>query len=174
MISFELPPHYAGWGLTPVTRFSAQQNLLRRRQCGHIVVEHSRLVAIYARWWPYFGNLLQAACDQRCRHQMDRCELYFHVPWTAPHFLTLSYIRSGIKTTPATVMAACKVLEEIAKLKNSVAIVSHITNDRISDRVMERWGWETHCPSLPGRHFIKRFYGKYPSVSEAWRVRLGL
>ncbi len=156
-----------------MTQVSLQQELLKQRTCGRIFVERTRLVAIYGRWWPYYGNLLQAAWDQRFRRQEDCCELYYHVPWSAPQYLSLSYIRAGQRATPSTVMAACMVLDEIARLKNASAIVAHITNGRISDRVLQRWGWEPHCPTLPGRHFIKRFYGKYPATSAAWQSRLG-
>ncbi len=169
-----LYPHCAGLGLTPVTRLSSQRQVLLRRRSGHIIVAQTRLLAIHARWWPYFGNHLQAAWDQRFRRPDDRCEIYYHVPRSAPRFLTLSYIRAGVRTTPATIRAACMVLDEIARIKGSVAIVSQVINHRLSDRILRRWGWEPHCESLGGCHVIKRFYGNYPAASAAWQARLGI
>jgi hypothetical protein len=167
-------PRYTGACLVPVTQLPLHADLLSQRRCGHIVVKRTRLVAVYGRWWPYYGNLLQAAWDGHFRRDDDSCEIFYHVPWSTPQYLTLSYIRSGGRATAATVKAACLVLDEIARIRQASAIVCHVTNNRISDRTLERWGWESHCPHLPGRHFIKRFYGRYPEISSAWKVRLGL
>ncbi len=165
----------AGFGLTPVTHIAQQSQLLAKWRAGHIVIQDGRLVAVYGRWWPYIGNHLRVAWDQRFRPTADnRCELFYHAPLSAPQFLTLSYIHSGEKTALASVYAATLVLDEIAKLKGSLAIVCNVTNDKISDRFLARWGWESHCPHLAGRHFIKRFYGNFPKIPQTWRNRLTL
>jgi hypothetical protein len=106
--------------------------------------------------------------------QRDRCELFYHQPISAPGFLTLSYVHAGPGTSVSTLYAAGLVLDEIARLRQAHAIVSEISNSRISDRSLQRWGWEAHCPNLPGRHFIKRFYGNYPAISPTWQQRLKL
>jgi hypothetical protein len=54
------------------------------------------------------------------------------------------------------------VLDEIARLKRSDALLCDVSNWRISERLMARFGWEPHCPSRWHRHYIKRFYGEYP------------
>ena len=59
--------------------------------------------------------------------------------------------------------AAMRVLDEIARIKRTDAVVSEAFNWRISGRLAERWGWERHKPSRWRRHFIKRFYGSYPA-----------
>jgi hypothetical protein len=66
------------------------------------------------------------------------------------------------------------MLDEIARIKGAHAIVCHVTNGRISDRLLRRWGWEAHCLNWKGRHFIKRFYGRYADIPNHWRSRLML
>ena len=79
-----------------------------------------------------------------------------------------------LRTALSTFYAATLILDEIARLRDTNAIVCNVTNLRISDRLMLRWGWEKHCQHWAGRHFIKRFYGRYPEISSTWRERLGL
>ena len=163
----------AGFGLAPVIDIGKQQQLLRGRRAGCIVTERGRLAAVFGRWWPYLGNHLRAQWDRRFRGASgDRCELYYHVPLSASQFITLSYVHSSETCSLSTLYAASLVLDEIAHIKGSAAIVCHVTNDRISDRLLTRWGWSSHCPDLQGRHFIKRFYGKYPDIPALWRTRL--
>jgi hypothetical protein len=163
----------ASFGLRPIHRVVDGRELLCRWRAGCIVTAGSRLEAVRGRWWPHVGNLLQVAWDSRFRGlRPDRCELFYHEPLTAPGFLTLSYVHTGPRTSLSTLYAATLVLDEIARLKGSQAIVCHATNARISDRLFQRWGWQTHCPQWSGRHFIKRFYGVYPDIPTTWRSRL--
>ncbi len=163
----------AGIGLSPVTHIAVHGHQLKARRAGHIVVQHGQLVAVFGRWWPYLGNHLRAAWDQRFRQTSeDHCELFYHTAISSPQFLTLSYLHSGEKTSVSSVYAATLVLDEIARLKSSLAIVCNVTNDRISDRALARWGWESHCHAWTGRHFIKRFYGEYPPIPAIWKTRL--
>ena len=50
-----------------------------------------------------------------------------------------------------------------ARIKRSDALLCDVASNRISDRLMRRWGWESHKPQRWHRNFIKRFYGQYPS-----------
>jgi hypothetical protein len=79
--------------------------------------------------------------------------------------LALSYIVSSGDTSLASVQRALAILDEIARIKQSDAIVCEITGPRLSDRILCREGWERHLPQSPRRHYIKRFYGKYPTHS---------
>lgn len=165
----------AGFGLAPVTNVSDYRELLRRRRAGRIVTQAGQLHAIYGRWWPHSGNLFQVQWDTMFRNVAgDRCELFYHVPSAASGFLTLSYVHSGPRTSLSTFYAATLLLDEIAQLKQSCAIVCHVTNARISDRLLTRWGWQAHCLQWKGRHFIKRLYGNYPTIAPQWRQRLTL
>lgn len=173
MVRRTLAEHLVGFGLAPVTSIQEQADVLRARRAGKIVTCGGRLVGVFGRWWPYLGNHFQTLLDRQWRPLIgDRCELYFHAPLSSPGFLTLSYVHSGDGTSLSTFYAATLVLDEIARLKRSVAIVSNVTNDRISDRLLQRWGWEAHCLEWSGRHFIKRFYGEYPEIALPWRKRL--
>lgn len=165
----------AGFGLQPVTHIAAQQQLLAGRRMGRVVIENGRLKAVYGRWWPHAGNLLQIFWDLHVgTRKCNRCELFFHEPLTALGFLTLSYVHSGPQTSIGTLYAAGLVLDEIAKIKCSKAIVCNVSNQRISERALQRWGWEPHCQHWSGRHFIKRFYGEYTEIRSPWRTRLTL
>ncbi len=166
---------WAGIGLTPVSNVAAQASLLTSRRAGLIVAENGRLSAIHGRWWPYAGNVAQVLLDTHFRSvRNDRCEAYYHHSSASSAFITLSYIRSGPQTSMSTLYAAALVLDEIARLKQSSAIVCHVTNRRISDRFLNRWGWQQHCRHWTGRHFIKRMYGVYPVAQSSWRSRLTL
>lgn len=162
-----------GFGIQPVSNIAQHAELLANRRCGRIVAERGQLEAVYGRWWPYIGSLLQTWIDKRFRLvTSDRCELYYHAPLTSSKFLTLSYVRSGPKTSLSTFYASTLVLDEIARLRRANAIVCNVTNVRITDRLMQRWGWEEHCQDWAGRHFIKRLYGEYQTIKPFWRQRL--
>ena len=104
----------------------------------------------------------------------DHCRLYYNQPRSLPGFLALKYIVSGRAGTVATFRRVLETLDEIARIKGTDAIVCDAMNWKLSDRLMVRGGWESHCPSRWHRHFIKRFYGSYPSPrggSRRWRSR---
>jgi hypothetical protein len=165
----------AEFGIRPIADIAASRKALAACRAGRIRTRQGRLEAVYGRWWPYCGSLLGVWWDARYLTQAaDCCDLYFHVPLTAPGFLSLDYARSGRRASVTTSYAALLVLDEIARLKQSQAIVCHVTNERLTDRFMRRRGWEPHCPHWTGRHFIKRFYGSYPRLAPGWRRRLGL
>lgn len=163
----------ASLGIRESSSFTNQEERIKKWRCGVVRTEQGRLCGIVGRWWAYQGNILQTWWDLRWRPlQQDRCDLYYSQPWSSPGFLTLSYVRSGPRTSLSTFYAATLALDQIARLKDSNAIVCHVTNDRISDRLLARWGWEKHCLDWPGRHFIKRFYGNYPEIDDHWRKQL--
>ena len=58
-------------------------------------------------------------------------------------------------------------LDDVARIKGVDAIVCQIANDRLSDRTMAHIGFESHFPTSKQRHFIRRFYGKYPMPAPA-------
>jgi hypothetical protein len=94
----------------------------------------------------------------------DACRLFFNQPMAHRNFLALKYIVSNFGTTFATIRRAMLVLDEIARIKKSDAILAHVTSPQISDRLMQRWGWERHLEHSSRRQFIKRFYGEYPDL----------
>ncbi len=162
----------AGLGLSPVRNIAREREVLARRRYGRIVTQAGKFHCVSGRWWPHIGNLMQVYWDIALRRTPEnRCELFYHQPFGSPNFLTLSYVHSGAATSLSTFYLATLVLDEIARLKKTDAIVCNVTNDRLTDRLLSRWGWQSHMPDWPGRHFIKRFYGTYPEIPAIWRQR---
>tara|TARA_R110002049_G_scaffold285698_4_gene467075 strand:- start:236387 stop:236974 length:588 start_codon:yes stop_codon:yes gene_type:complete len=142
---------------------NADADKLRRWRCGRIVMQNGRLVEVQHRL--LCGNVSVAQVWWQAsygRSDESVCWLDYHQPLGMPAFLTLDYIRSGKQAGYKTFIGAVKVLEQIAKIRQSVAIVAHVTNGNISDRFLSRIGWQQHMPNWKGRHWIRRFYDGYP------------
>ena len=143
-----------------------------------IEMQGGRLRRIRLRPWPKGGSLLEARLWGRLCHERQPgncCRLYYNQPWGSSNFLTLRYglISSLRPTAMATYStAALEVLDEIARIKHSDAIVCDACNPRISDRLLARWGWEPHTSDRRHRNFIKRFYGVYAQAALRTRTNL--
>jgi hypothetical protein len=139
--------------------------ILRRRRYGVIEIVDGRLRRVRLRPFPKLVSVLGVWLDEwlcHGRRQGDRCWLYYNQPRSCSNFLAVVHIVSTAGTSYRTFRLAATVLDEIARIKRTDAIVCHVTNGRISDRLLRRWGWEQHAPRLRGRNYIKRFYGHYP------------
>jgi hypothetical protein len=151
------------------TRYSdihAEANSIAAIRCGRVIVRDGRLFAIEQHWLRSPVSIVQVWWDSNHRRLTgNECILDYHVPRGLPSFITLDYVRSGKQTDYPTLVAACHVLNEIARLRRANAIVAHVTNPRISDRLLERFGWQRHLLHWRGRHFIRRFYDGYPELS---------
>jgi hypothetical protein len=153
-----------------VTDLAQGAGVLRRRRYGVIEVAEGRLVGVHLRPWPKLVCLAGAAWLNdwlRRSTPSDRCWLYYNHPRTAPDYLSLMYVVSNRGGTLASLRGAARVLEEIARLKGSHAIVCEVRNARISERLLARWGWERHVAGSRRRHFIRRFYGHFPPPAPA-------
>jgi len=143
---------------------------LRRRPYGVIEVVEGRLLRIRLRPFPKITSLPEAMLLGRGVHAYrrgDRCWLFYNQPSHFRNFLVLEYVLSTRDARFGTFHRAVEVLDEIARIKRSDALLCDVSNRRISTRLLARWGWEPHCPSLLHRHYIKRFYGQYPPPSPA-------
>ncbi len=148
------------------TDLTAGSDLLRRRRYGLIEVADGQFRRVLLRPFPTIVSMpgIRLIGQQRHRRRTgDRIRLYYNQPRRFPNFLVLKYIESARNTRMATVTRALAVLDEIARLKQSDALLCDVANGRITARLLGRWGWEPHCPSWFHRHFIKRFYGVYPA-----------
>jgi len=153
-----------------VTDLSRQTDVVRRKRYGVIEIVQGEFQAIRFRPWPKWISRLELATWGHWEHGRiagDRCWLYYNAPLTAPGFLTLAYIVSPAQTRWSTIRAGLEILDQVAEVRRAHALVCELSNLRISDRLMGRLGWEEHCEHLSGRHFIKRFYGEYPSRRHA-------
>jgi hypothetical protein len=152
---------------TLVDPFGVDLAALRRGRYGVIDVRDGRLHAIFLRPWPKLVSVFEIAWLGRRSHELspgDRCLLYYSQPRRHRNFLAVNYIVSHGDSTLATLRRAGEVLDEVARVKSSDAILCDVWNSRISDRLLARRGWEKHLPSRWHRHYIKRFYGHYPKA----------
>jgi len=156
-----------------VTDLAGDCETLRRRRYGVIEVVDGQFRRVLLRPWPKIlvgpEVLWLGGWMHRQRHG-DRLWLYYNHPRRFPNFLALAYALSAKETSLRSIHVGLGVLDEIARLKKSDALLCDVGNWRISERFMRRWGWVPHCPTAWWhRHFIKRFYGKYPSREQGAR-----
>ncbi len=142
-----------------------QADILKNWRSGRIVMRNGRLVAIRRRGFLAApASMIQVWCQTRFRSgEQDVCWLDYRSSRIGG-LMVLDYVRSGPSTRLATFRGACQILDEVARLRQSVAIVAHVSTEAITDRLLVRWGWQRHAGNLKGRHWIKRFYDGYPSV----------
>jgi hypothetical protein len=156
--------------------FGADRRTLAHGRYGVIEVRNGQLAAIHLRRWPKLISALEVEWLGHRLHAHapgDRCRLYYNQPRRCPNYLALKYVVSQRDCTLATFHRALVVLDEVARLKGSDALLCDVWNLRISDRLLARCGWEPHKPQRWHRHFIKRFYGTYPPPRpEACATRL--
>lgn len=147
--------------------FFAEREALARGRYGVIETRGGRLRAVHLRRWPKIVTVLDAEWGGRRYHEKveaDRCLLYYNQPRRFPNFLALRYVVSGRGCAFATFCRALEVLDDVARVKRSDALLCDVWNERISDRLLARWGWESHKPQRWHRNYIKRFYGVYPQT----------
>ncbi len=143
-----------------ITDLDTQSDLLHRRSHGVIEVAGGRLVHVRLRPWPRIVSLAEARIGGELYHRFwpgDRCWLYFNQSRAFPSFLVLKYTVTAAGTSWKSFCRALAVLDRIAEIKGSDAILCEASNRRISDRLLARMGWGPHCPGSRRRHFIKRF-----------------
>ena len=122
-----------------------------------------KLLRIERRFFGGTVSLAQVWWQSRAGRTDDEfCWLDYHQPLGMPAFLTLDYIRSGQRAGYHSFIGACHVLDEIARIRGACAIVAHVSNECISDRLLNRLGWQRHLEHWSGRHWIRRFYDGYP------------
>ena len=145
--------------------FAADRDRLRLGRYGVIEIRDRQLWAIHLRRWPKIISALEADWLGRRYHETrpgDRCLLYYNQPRRFSNFLALKFVVSHSDCTLATFRRSLVVLDEVARVKRSDAILCDVWNLRISERLLARWGWEPHKPQPWHRNYIKRFYGVYP------------
>lgn len=150
-----------------VTDLQEGAETLRRRPYGVIEVVDGRFRRVVLRPFRKIvtapGILLIGGWRHEHR-QGDRLRLFYNQPRRFRNFLVLKYIESNRNTSMATLSRALAVLDEIARCKGSDALLCDVSNLRITTKLIGRWGWEPHNPARFHRHYIKRFYGTYPTA----------
>jgi hypothetical protein len=147
-----------------VTDIAENQDILRRRRYGVIETSAGRLSRIALRPWPKMVALPEVFLGGLSSHRRlegDRCWLYYNQPRRHSNYLALRYVVSSREGTLATFRTALAVLDEIAQLKKTDAILCDVALSRVSDRLLARWGWSPLSPRWLHRNYVKRFYGVY-------------
>ena len=150
----------------------SSQERLASKPYGVIVAEQGVFQSVQIRPFPKLSSLAETLWIGGFSHrriQRDRVQVFYNQPLRHPNFLVAKYAVSEFGTTLATLRAAFKAFNEIARIKQVDAILCHIVNRRITDRFMQYWGFERHRLSAKGRHYIRRFYGEFPVYTD-WVV----
>jgi hypothetical protein len=167
-------PHFSPVALfETVTDLYLQADSLARRAYGMIEMRDGVLRRIVLRPFPKYVSIFEALFwGNFCHRRLpgDRLRLYYNQPRLHPNYLSLKYAVSSRETSLASMLGALAVLDEIARVKRSDAILTDAANFRISDRFLRRQGFERHTQARYHRNYIKRFYGEYPAVR---RLELG-
>ena len=148
-----------------ITDLQRQADRVRLRRYGVIDVVDGRFVGVRLRPWPKIASVVEGKLWGAWLHRRlsgDRCSLYYNQPHRFANFLAAAYAWSTRACSLASIRTALAVLDEIARIKGSDALLCDVIGSEISDRLLERWGWQRHAPSLFHRNYIKRFYGEYP------------
>lgn len=154
-----------------ISNIETNQDSLCRRPYGVIEAVNGRFMHVKLRPWPKYASLVEVhwlRAMKSTRHQQNACRIFYNQPMGHRNFLTLSYVETSLNTQLKTVYAALDVLNQIAFIKCSDAVLAEVTNKRISDRLLIRRGWEPHMEHKRQRHWIKRFYGTYPETAKAF------
>ena len=145
-----------------------------RNRYGFIETADDRMVKVQFRPWPKLISGTEVSWIGSWKHERalsKRCRLFFNQPLGHRNFLTISYIESTFGSSFKNFHLALMVLDLLAMRKRCDAVLCELSNDRISDRLMIRWGWERHLPGSTKRHWIKRFYGDFSRVELANATR---
>jgi len=161
------------WPFETAKCLRTDADLIRRRSYGVIEIEDGQLRQILLRPWPKLISARGVSTRGARIHRHaagSRVWLYYNQPRFHRNFLALKYVVSTRETTYHTSRASLVVLDEVARIKGSDAIVCQLSNDRLTNRFMERVGYESHFTSSSKRHYIRRFYGEYPQPARAYSL----
>lgn len=123
----------------------------------HFSIDPTNRVVLRTRWWPRFASSWDVAKDEVTRPApFGICEVYYSIPQRCPSFLTVNYLRCGERTSYSTLLRAVKLTEFIASQNQLHAIVCQAISRRLSERLLNRWGYVRHAAKVGSNHFIRR------------------
>ena len=150
-----------------IADIDSNSDIIRRRAYGVIRVDDERFVSVQFRPYPKLVSIAEAYWAGgwgKGTYKRNRSLLYFNQPFAHRDFIVLQYMVTTLDTSWTSCAVGLSVLDKIAEIKNSNAILCELTNKKFSPRLMKRYGWEQHLHQKKRKHFIKRFYGKYPEL----------
>ena len=162
------------FGFQTITDLTAATEALRNARYGRIEAVDGCFRAVQLRPYPCVVSAFDIAALGSLRRRMtagDRCWLYYNQPLRSSNYLVLKYVVSSRDGALASLRRVLEVLEEIARLKQSDALLCDVSSPRITAAMLGWVGWEAYCPSRRHRHYIRRFYGSYPP-RPAWIERM--
>ncbi len=151
-----------------VTDIDAQADIVRRRWFGVIEAVDGEFRRVVFRPWPKWISIPEVLLLARWIHSgqgRDRCLLYFDQSWRQPNYLAVKYLLTYGGTSYASVVAARRAVDDVARIKRSDALVCQVSNKRLNGRIMKRCGWEPLNDSPRCTLYVRRFYGEYPERS---------
>lgn len=151
----------ATWFLPSVPGVDGYEPSIARWRYGTITVRSGKIHSVQARWWPRWGSVYGAMMDRVVRQlPLDECRFYYAFPLRSPGFLSLLYVHAGDKTSYRTFHQGIVAMDCIARIRGAQAIVCEVTNDRLTESMMARWGYVPHARSLGDHHYIRRFHAQ--------------
>ncbi len=109
------------------------------------------------RWVPRWATQWDVLKDQITRpNPLETCTIFYAFPKRTPGFLSVGYLLCGPETKYRTLRAAVDLVEGIARGQGSQAIVCQAFSERLTERLMNRWGYVRHALSLGPNHYIRR------------------
>ena len=140
-----------------VCSFTDSENqFLSKLWAAELVVDGSCLT-IQKRLWPRIASSFDVFWDEKISAgECNSCGVFFSFPKSAPGFMTVNYLRTGPNTEYRILARAKKIVDQIAISRNCQAIVCQVISRRISERLLQRWGYVPHAKSLGNGHFIRR------------------
>ncbi len=152
-----------------VNDLESQTQILKQRAYGIIEIRDQEFHSVRLRPFPKLITRTQVRRaearleNQAASNASDRVLLFYNQPMFHDKFLALKYLYSTSGCSLPSIAVSLSVLDYIARIKKTDAIVTEISNDKIQDRHLAHFGWQRHCPDSSRRHWIKRFYGRYPN-----------
>ena len=148
----------ANLGLGCIVSLQNEQERIRTCRYGEVVLRGAHLEAIYPRWWPRIASQWDVVRDDYVRTLApDECRFFYSFPRSSPGFMTLNYALTGPSTRYQTIRRAVGIADDIAAIKKANAIVCQAFNKRVTESIMNRWGYVRHAAGLGDNHYIKRF-----------------
>lgn len=109
------------------------------------------------RWVPRFASRWDVLRDTlKPRAVVGECCVYYAFPLRTPGFMAVQYLVCGQQTPYETLRRSVEIVSWIARARGCQAVVCQAISDRLSERIMNRWGYVQHAKTLGPGHYILR------------------
>lgn len=133
-----------------------ERHFLSKLWAAELLVNGSSFT-IQKRLWPRIASSFDVFWDEKVSSgEPNSCRVFLSFPKRAPGYLTVNYLCTGPNTEYRILARATKIVDQIAIVRNCQAIVCQVISQRISERLLQRWGYVPHAQSLGNGHFIRR------------------